>query len=268
MEPTTTSLAIFGAAWINRDVILKLLGPTADYLGEGMKDLVEARMTNIRNIFDAAAAKSTADLDAEGAVPPRVLKGIIDDGSYCDDSLTSQYFGGLLASSRSGISRDDRAVGLIALLNTLSAYQIRTHYIFYRIFKDLYSGQDLKIGTEGERLELAVFIPLDVYTEALALEPNERAQFGQIQSHALWGLTNSSLIQTMVYGHEEFIKGHFSAATGPGLIIAPSSFGIELFLWAHGRGDIAPDEFLNSEVEIEPENDVVINPGSVKAPLT
>ena len=52
MEPVTTiGLGAF-AAYVSKDGIGKLLGPTADYLGEGLRDLTRRRGESIgRNIL-------------------------------------------------------------------------------------------------------------------------------------------------------------------------------------------------------------------------
>jgi hypothetical protein len=39
---------------------------------------------------------------------PKVIKAILDDGSFCDDELTASYFGGVLASSKTEVGCDDR----------------------------------------------------------------------------------------------------------------------------------------------------------------
>lgn len=48
-----TGLAIFGS----KDIIHKLLGPTADYLGGGLQAFTEKRVQNIKKIFENAWAK-------------------------------------------------------------------------------------------------------------------------------------------------------------------------------------------------------------------
>ncbi len=102
-----TGLALFGAA----KIIEKLLGPTAEYIGEGAKEWTAKRVENVKYIFSIAATKLGEKINENGTVSPKVLKGILNDGSYCDDKLVLEYFGGVLASSRSNISRDDVTTG-------------------------------------------------------------------------------------------------------------------------------------------------------------
>lgn len=112
---------------------LRLLGPTADYLGSGIRAWSEARVQNIRGILDKAGRKLDPEsLSESGAVAPRVLRGILNDGSFVTDELAQDYFGGVLASSHSHHGRDDRAATYTELLSRLSTYQIRVHYLLYQ----------------------------------------------------------------------------------------------------------------------------------------
>lgn len=159
---TATGLTILGTAVGSAKLVEKVLGPTAEYLGEGLRSWTEKRVENTKRIFQHAAMLLGDKVDTPGAVPPKVLKGILDDGSFCDDQLAAEYFGGVLASSRSNVSRDDRGAAFIALLGRLTTYQIRTHFIFYHVIKSLYEGQPIGISTSEERNQLQTFIPSTV----------------------------------------------------------------------------------------------------------
>ena len=111
------------------DVVYKILGPTADYLGDELLTLAKKRIGNTDKIFSSAAKKLGDKLDRPGQVPPKVLKTIINEGSYFDDAVAVEYFGGVLASSRTEVGRDDRGDRLAKMIDNLSAYQIRSHYI-------------------------------------------------------------------------------------------------------------------------------------------
>jgi hypothetical protein len=115
MDPLTvagTGLAVLGS----KEVIVKLLGPTADYIGTGLRHYTEKGAVNLRRIFANGVRKVGPSLEQEGQVPPKVLKGILTDGYFCEDELGAEYFGGLLASSRSVVARDDRGAAIIALI--------------------------------------------------------------------------------------------------------------------------------------------------------
>jgi hypothetical protein len=99
-----SGLAILGAAIGSAKLIEKVLGPTAEYLGTGLRDFAQHRVDNVKRIFQKANAFLGDNPPAGQAVPPRVLRDVLNDGSYRDDELTASYYGGILASSRSGRS--------------------------------------------------------------------------------------------------------------------------------------------------------------------
>jgi len=241
-----TGLALFGSA----KLIEKLLGPTADYIGEGIKSLAKKRTNNLKNIFSIAVNKLGNKIETQGAVPPKVLKGILDEGSFCDDFLSAEYFGGVLASSRSGVSRDDRGAALIALISRLSTYQIRTHYIFYHIVKKLFDGSGINIGITEGRNKMETYVPLSVYKTAMEFDKKEN--IGVLMTHIMVGLAKECLIgEYFSMGPKEDIEKRFNKATESGLIFQPSSLGTELFLWAYGKSDFLIQDFLEPVNQFE-----------------
>ncbi len=99
-----TALIVLSGTFGSAKIVEKLLGPTAEYLGGGIRDYTKKGMTNLGRIFEHAAKILGDKLDEPGPVPPRVLKGILQEGYFCEDELTAKYFGGVLASSRSGVA--------------------------------------------------------------------------------------------------------------------------------------------------------------------
>jgi hypothetical protein len=91
-----------------KEIVLKILGPTADYLGEQLKGWTQKRLANISNVFKNAETKIGNKINEEGIVSPKVIRGVIDDASWCEEKLQIEYFGGVLASSRTTNTRDDR----------------------------------------------------------------------------------------------------------------------------------------------------------------
>lgn len=110
MDPITTvgtGLAVIGS----KDVLVKILGPTADYVGGEVKNFVQKCNVNLDNIFVRAQKKLGSRIDEPGAVSPRVLKHVLDEGRFCEDSIVADYYGGVLASSKSEVNRDDMRCG-------------------------------------------------------------------------------------------------------------------------------------------------------------
>ena len=129
-----TGLTILGSAIGGAKVVEKILGPTADYIGGQLKEWTEKKIKNTANIFKNAEKKLGDKINDEGKVPPKVLKGILEDGAWCEEELQVEYFVGVLASSRSGVSRDDRGAYFVSIISRLS---IKFKYtISIKIFYD------------------------------------------------------------------------------------------------------------------------------------
>jgi len=252
MEPT--ELIVWGgaaAAATYHPIVQRVLGPTADYLGQALSTCTEKGAQNLGRIMHHAIKKLGTRIDREESVPPKVMKSLLLDAPFIEDELSAEYFGGVLASSRSGVSRDDRAATLMALLARLSTYQLRTHYIIYSEVKRQFNGSSLDVGEQVVRERTFVLIPLDAYIRAMDFTQDENVS--PILDHAVFGLLAEDLIDTEQYacGSHEHVRAVFPAAESGGLYVGPSSRGAELFLWAHARADLDVSDFLDSSVRLE-----------------
>ena len=173
MEPVTTVGLSAIAAYLAKDGVAKLLGPTADYLGGGLRDITQRRFENIGKVLSNAYKKVGSQLEKPGQVPPRILKAVINEASYCEDPLVLEYFGGVLASSRTESGRDDRGVRLAKVVDNLSAYQIRTHYLLYSTIATLFPSSGKRFDTSDTRMQLQVFLPLQGYAESMMFSQEE-----------------------------------------------------------------------------------------------
>jgi hypothetical protein len=244
-----SGLAILGTAIGSAKLIEKVLGPTAEYLGTGLRDFAQHRVDNVKRIFQRANA-FLGDRPPDGqAVPPRVLRDVLNDGSYRDDELTASYYGGILASSRSGIARDDRGAAFTALVGRLTTYQLRAHYILYRTVNALYSNTNRNLQESGGRVACRTFLPLQDYITAMQRQPEERLD--AFLAHVFFGLSREALIENdFSFGPPEHIKSRFPAAESDGLLFMPSALGIELFLWATGNSSLDLNAICRQEIEL------------------
>lgn len=55
----------------------------------------------MRRIFENAD-RQLSDEPVDGRVSPRVLRKVLQEGSFIEDELAAEYLGGVLASSRLG----------------------------------------------------------------------------------------------------------------------------------------------------------------------
>ncbi|HEX4638987.1 MAG TPA: hypothetical protein VH170_05830 [Chthoniobacterales bacterium] len=250
MDPSTaigTGLAILGS----KEIVVKILGPTAEYLGGELQSYTKKGATNLRRIFSHAETKLGDKLNDQGQVAPKVLKGILSEGYFCDDELGAEYFGGVLAGSRSEVPRDDRGAAILSLISRLSTYQLRSHYLFYTAFKFLYDREPANLGISRERANLKVFFRLSAYHEAMGFSRSE--DFSALLSHAMNGLAREQLIgDHWGSGTPQYLQKEFHTSNNEaGIVYSASAIGLELYLWAHGRRDAIGD-FLKASVKFEP----------------
>ena len=239
------------AAYLGKDGVQKILGPTADYLGEELKAFTQRRVENTAKIFSNAEKKLGSRLDSPGQVPPKVLKSVINEGSYSEDPVTLEYFGGVLASSKTEIGRDDRGTRLIKILDNLSTYQIRTHYLLYSTIAHLFSNSGRQFARPENRAKMEVFLPIEGYATSMEFTEDEWNN-PQILDHIWHGLYSDDLIEgRWHYGNQEDLQAVVRGVPSAGIICQPSSLGAELFLWAFGYGDKPLDYVLSGDLKAE-----------------
>ena len=251
-EPLTTigvsAIAAGAGAYVTRDVVSRILGPTADYLGGELKEFTQRRMENVGRIFSNAEDKLGDRLNNPGQVPPKVLKTVINEGSYSDDQIAVEYFGGVLASSRTEVSRDDRGARMAMMIDSLSAYQIRTHYLIYSTISELFSNSANSFSLSEDRDEMQLFMPFQGYAAAMEFTQQEWNN-PQILTHIFHGLGVDGLIaDSWQFGNRESLNAFVRKGNvpGSGIVCTPSASGIEL-LWACGYGDQELDFSLTSD---------------------
>src|SRR5215470_12657488 len=77
-----SGLAILGTAIGSAKLIEKVLGPTAEYLGAGLRDFAQHRVANVKRIFEKANTFLGDNPPIDQAVPPRVLRDVFYSRSH------------------------------------------------------------------------------------------------------------------------------------------------------------------------------------------
>lgn len=226
------------------EIIEKILGSSFAYMDIQPNQWPIKRLENRNEIFKNAQFFLGERINQEGAVPPKVLKEVINEGSFCDDTLTKRYYGGILASSRTRNARDDRGATLLKIISQISAYQIRMHYAAYQIIRKLYLDSHLSFTREEDRPELQIFILMEDYHNLMGFSEKENAR--TILQHVLYGLRKENIIETFAYGYNG-LRMDEDGTIKPGLRIRPSAFGAELFLWSYGKADLLVDDLIKSK---------------------
>ena len=251
-EPISTVGGAAVIAYLSKDGISKLLGPTADYLGGEIKELVEKSKQNLASVFKSAEKKCGEKIHDSAQVNSRVFKHIYDEARFCENELFSEYFGGVLASSRTKEGVDDRGVYYTQIVQSLSSYQLRCHYLFYYLMWSLSEGSKLNLLVPSDRKKLTIIIPIEVYASTFAVTDTEKEN--SIISHSLSGLAKSDLINNnFLLEQPEQLKKRGIDVSSLSFVIEPTITGFELFNWAHGMGSNVLNSFFNPEIASEPD---------------
>lgn len=114
-----------------------------------------------------------------------------------------------------------------------------------------------------------VYMPFAVYLSAMDLKASENVI--TVASHSLVGLRRHDLISTFAYGQPPLLQRYAWAQTqraeihSDGLIVSPSPFGAELFMYVHGKLDyLSENDFFGADTELEPSAEVTIPEGALK----
>jgi hypothetical protein len=231
---------------VKSGLLQRVLGPAADEIGLALARWSAYRMRNMGRIVESADRKSSGSHD-DFQVHPRVAHRLLDDGSFCDDELMVEYLGGMLAGSRTPSGRDDRAVAWSELVTSLSAVQIKAHYLLYREWALRLRGRtDVNIGIDGGRRLAAMDVELiefvTVLTKNADLDPSIAL------SHAIPGLVRVGLLD----GEFQYGEDLTADSSYPNVLrVKPSIAGVELFGWAMGCPDIQAINLIAIELDEE-----------------
>lgn len=193
-----------------KELVLKVFGPTCDYAGAELCAFTQKRVEQLRKILDRAAKFIG---DSNGQIPARVIRDVVNDGTLRNDELSAAYFGGVLASSKSGIDHDDRGSHHLATVERLSYYQLKAHWLIY--------SAAAKLMKEANISSLPTMI-VDRSIWIKAMQDEDRQETETYTLHALQPL------------NREHLMLNWSEPDGVTLKLSPFYPGAELFLWANG----------------------------------
>ena len=241
----TTTVAIFSS----KELLQKILGPSADYIGGEIKSLVEKCNKNLNNIFSNAHRKIGNRINDNGQVSPRVLKHIIDDGKFCENEILTEYYGGILASARTSIDRDDRAIPMLDLIKSMSVYQLRLHYLFYYSVFNLFKDNPINLGIEPD---IHILISLKDYDNAMDFSSDENKN--SILLHSIMGLRRLGLIGNYcAVGSDSDNTECLFPLPKNGMIMIPTVLGAEMFLYALGFQNVSGVDLVNGKIKNLPD---------------
>lgn len=264
VEPITTGLAAGSVAlYLTKrtiDGLTRLCGPAADAIAEALGRFATQRLRNVGRVVEIA--ESRTDTTVDGSIPMRVAIRMLREAADSDDPLIHEYIGGVLASSRTPLGRDDRGAVLTHLVSRLATYHLRTHYIFYTELRRVLAGKEFNLLDVNEvNATGTVFVPEAVYLPALDLDPTE--DFESIAMSSLFTLQRENLIGLDRGGSIEYLNRSGRGFPEAGFQIRPTVMGSELYLWALGRGQVSPLDLFDPELDLPKIDDIEISPRSI-----
>ena len=250
MEPIITAAVITSSATLAQPLVKEMLGPLAAWIGEELKNRSEREIINWTTVSELCLQKVQNSGKRSGAIPPRILKQVFENAPLCDDPIAQQYYAGVLAASMTDSPRDDREIAISALLNRLSNYQLRAHFLIHKAFCEVLSRIPFTPDWLSTIKEISVYISLDDFIIAMEINhyDEEINNYPSLFAHILWGLAREQLIeQNWLYGNSAVLNLNVQ----DGIIVTPTYLGLDLILAAEGLSKNSPEVLFSPGIQIE-----------------
>lgn len=164
-EDLAITAGIAGAAYLAQ----QLFGKTLAEMGEDLSNVYKSN----RDKLLVKAAKKVTDPN-DGAKPNlRVARDVLWNGSVTDDEVCAEYFGGLLAASRSADGKDDSSIIYVDCIKALSSKQLHLHYVIYSSLEALLvkTSKTVNPGMQDELSQVEIWFATNELTNVLGLNP-------------------------------------------------------------------------------------------------
>lgn len=217
----------------------QVLGPTLGEVGKDMEKLYAAG----RDKLLAFAYKKIPNKEDGKSANLRVTRDVLWNGSYTAESICAEYFGGILASSRSEDGKDDTGVFYVDLIKSLSSNQLKLHYLIYFSFNKAFVADPEKAtmnpGFETELGREKIFLSfIDI------LQITGEKDIGR----DLHALNSKGLIGNFQIENHALKNGK---DTVPYIWVIPKSLGVQLYAVAYNKldqwRDFAKEDFGDFE---------------------
>jgi hypothetical protein len=245
-EQISNIVLTIAGALASKDLLGKLFGPTMEYMGDGTLGLVKKSKDNLQRIISIAIEKLKEQLDKPGQVNPRVLKAICDEGRFIEDNFCAEYFGGLLSSARSSDGHDDSAISFLSVIKSMSAKQIRLHFIVYALLsKHRFDPKIADLRDSWQSIELQ--IPLAELLQSMEIRGVDAESDLLL---ALTGLSDLNLIAQRSSAGIARRKSGVNRLEAEVVIVHPNERGSRLFLRALGSRGVSPELISSINVDL------------------
>ena len=247
-DPGTILTTAAVTAYLAKDGVEKLLGPSCEYFGQKTKSLIERCDINLGNVIRNAINKVGDKINEPGSVNPRVLKLVSDEARFIENGLAVEYFGGVLASSRSSTYSDDTALLFLSAIKSMSTLELRAHYLIYMAIKSAYeiNREYINISSQKTLDNMYVRIPFTLF--------KEKMEFGDMDdSHVITLHIIESLKRIGIVSNSSQYRfgANLQDISHSTLSISPTIYGINLLFWAYGIRHEIPNRYLSSSLKLD-----------------
>jgi hypothetical protein len=170
------------------------------------------------------------ELEMPGAIAPRVLKGLLDEGSYVEDEVGAEYFAGVIGGSRSEDGNDDSGVTLIEVMNGLSSVQLRAHYVLYAAAHQVAEHRQVNLhaGLDQDEWRRLAVPTLEFHTATAGDDPTK---WDDVLGQIMRGLKRNDLIDASsgwISGEPKVLRTRERDAQWPcpAIVFSVTNFGI------------------------------------------
>jgi hypothetical protein len=198
----------------------RAFGPVLSELGEDLKRVYASGRDRIL----AAGYNKIEDPNDGKRANLRVARDVLWNGAFSESEICAEYFGGIMASSRSEDGKDDSAIQFVDVTKSLSSKQLRLHYVIYNSLNKLLvsSGTRINVGMGTELGERKVWFASLELTSTLGL--TIETDLNILHRH---GLISYYTMDTHVIGQKSL----------PFAWVSPNTFGVLLYACAHNSYD-------------------------------
>ena len=143
------------------------------------------------------------------------------NGACTEDEIGAEYFGGILAASRSDDGRNDDAIQFVEVIKSMSSKQLRLHYVIYNALNKLLvsSGHSVNVGN-GPEIEARQVWFVSLELAALGLQVD----------------TDSNILNRLgLLSQYRYDTDKQDSKALPYLSANPTTFGVLLYAAAHNR---------------------------------
>ena len=202
----------------------KVLGAALENIGKDVANLYEKG----RDKIIEKTSEKIENLEDGQQVNLRVARDVFYNGSFSEEEICAEYFGGILASARSEDGKDDSGMFYLDLIKSLSSKELKLHYYIYHALNSMFNNgiysQNLNVNQQSEITPKQIFIPL--ISVISILHDNDVARLLHI-------LIAKNLISSFSVTIETITNNHSAAL--PYICVAPTPVGIQTYAISHNK---------------------------------